>query len=704
MFKWRFNMNKKIILFLLILVSICAISNVSASDSSDFIALDNSTDIEAQAIDEAIDEDEALKANDEIDDEKLSADADDYRTIQQIIDDADEGDTVYLDGTFICDYLVNVDKTVNIVGRGDGAIIKLSDEYREYNTPFFNVNASDVSLRNVKFMGGLFLFGGAITWQGDNGRIYDCEFSDNIASSTENGIGGAILLMGDNCRLENCIFTNNHAYQHGGAVLWYGDYGTIRDCQFRDNKAYGTAGNKGWGGALMLYADNCLVSNCSFINNSCSDYGGAIATHNNTNRIVNCYFEDNFVINNVTYNDGKSDVQGGGAIFSTCIGLAVDGCNFTNNHADGALGGALSLSINNSVSRSYFKGNKALLGNDILASTSSLITSNHIVLDFNETRTEAIHGITLDDGLFNIFELTKIDSVVNFNAGMVFDYAQSGKVGVIVEGGTLELENIRVLNHPEAIIQYNDDELIVSNLNPGEYTLRATTTPDDLHNAVDADLSITVKKSTATISASKTTVALKKGTLWTIRVIDSKTGKPISKMWLKLKVYTGKKYKTVNVQTDAKGIASYQTKNLAKGSHKIVVSGTHVGYTFNTLTSSINVIKPTALTFKVVKKSAKDGATLSITVKNKATKKPVNGVKVKLLIYTGKTYQTVVLKTKKMGKMKGVCGYGTNTLTVGSHKVVIQPENIKYSGSATSKMVIKKSAKKVLPWTHKTSG
>lgn len=701
--------NKKMIFFLLILVSVFVVSNVSAADNSDYSVFDNATDIEMQSIDETVhktlgvshnndesaDEDalEVSKSNDD----ELDNNAEDYRNIQTLIDNSVEGQVIHLNGTYLCDYLINVNKTVTIRGDGDGAVIKLSDEYQVYNTPFFSVSANNVIIENLKFVGGLFMFGGSLTWQGDYGRITSCEFNDNIASSESYGIGGAILLTGKECILENSIFKNNHAYQHGGAVLWYGNNGIIRDCLFTDNKA---TGNKGWGGALMLYADNCVVSNCEFINNTCTDYGGAIATHNQSNKISNCHFEDNRIINNASL----GDVQGGAAIFSTCYDLIIDSCNFTNNRAEGALGGALSLTDNNTVTRSYFKGNLASMGNDILAfKTSTRVSANHFVLDFNETKNQAVYGISPSDleRLFNTFEITKIDSVVSFSAGMVFYYAQQGSIGVSVEGGILELSNIKVLKHPEANINYTDNLLTVSGLGVGEYILTAKTTPDENHNAVEANLTITVKKSTAAISASKVTVALKKSTLWSIKLVDSKTKKPIVGMKLTLKVYTGKKYKTVHVTTNSKGIASYQTKNLAQGSHNIVVSGSHSGYSFNTLKSSIKVIKPTPLIFKVNRENKKDGSTLSIIVLKKSTKKPVNGIKVQLCIYTGKTYKKITLKTKTDKKSKGVCGYGTNTLSVGTHKVVISPVDIKYSGSATSSMVIKSSAKKVPKWTHK---
>ena len=132
-----------------------------------------------------------------------------------------------------------------------------------------------------------------------------------------------------------------------------------------------------------------------------------------------------------------------------------------------------------------------------------------------------------------------------------------------------------------------------------------------------------------------------------------------------------------------------------------MVSGTHSGYKFNTLTSSIKVIKQTALKFKLqARTSDNNGAILSYIVSNKKTNKGINGVKIKFLIYTGKKYKTFVLKTKKIkGSTKiynGAIGFATNEFSAGTHKVKILPYDLKYKGSATSSIVIKKSATKGL--------
>lgn len=695
-------MNKKIMLFLLILVSVCAITHVSAADSSDFIASDN-TDIQVQAISEVNDDASQSDAVELASDEnsKISANNEEYRYIQYLIDTAEEGNIIELEGkNYTCDYLINVNKTVTI--DGNGAIIKYNSS--NDNTPFFNVEGSNVVLKNMKFIGSNFLFGGAITWQGDNGLLDNCEFKENIANSIDYGIGGALLVLGENLNVTNCNFTNNRAYQHGGAISWQADNGIIKNCMFTDNQA---SGDSAWAGALLLQANNCTVENCIFSNNHCTDYGGAIAVHNNTNRIVNCEFNNNYIVGKVNISSNESKFIGGGAVFSTCSELIIDNCTFNGNLAPNGLGGAISLGIRNTVKNSSFTNNSALYVNSIFATGSSSIISNFFQLAYMETVADAISGIneTMLLASNNVFNKTKINSSVTFSAGMIFEYTRSGSITVKVEGGTLELKNIQVLNHPEAKISYSNNLLTVSGLDVGSYILRVTTTPDEYHNSVDGDLSITVNPATAVIQASQLTVALKRGTLWTVKIVDPKTNAPIPGMLVTLKVYTGNKFITVNTYTDSNGEANYQTKGLSKGTHTIIVSATHSGYVFNTLTSSIKVIKPKALTFKIQKRvNTKKGSLVSFIVKDKKTKKGVNGVKLKLLIYTGKTYITINLKTKKVGKFKGAVGYSTNKPSVGKHKIVIMPESIAYSGSKTTSMTIKAASKKYPAWETKVSG
>lgn len=690
-------MKKKIILLLLILISICAISHVSALEDTDTITFDNSCDIAAQIVDE--NDDSSLKSSigedTELDsqgsDEKI---ANDYRNIQTEIDNAKDGDTINLTGNYTSDYIINVNKSVTIQGVGEGAVLKYNGT-NVVQTPFFNVNASNVVLKNIKFVGSLFGFGGAITWLKDDGAMINCEFRENIASG-EYAIGGAVLMFGNNCNMTNCTFINNRASQFGGAVCWNGTNGIINDCKFINNEATTDEEGKG-GGALVILSDNCIVTNCLFSGNTCPDYGGAISVLNNNNTVIrNCEFRGNSISEK-----RDDDNQSGGAIFSACWGMLVDNCTFIGNSAPEAYGGAISLSNWDIVNNSYFEDNRAVFGSHLVGYCPN-VTYNHFLLAYNEIIENAVVvGVSPNDlkALNNTFEKTKINSSVVFTAGMVFKYGASGSIRVEVDGGVIYPENITVLNHPEAIISFVDNTLTVSNLDVGTYTLRVTTTPDENHFSVDSDLNVTVEKATAVVIASKLTVALKSGASWTIKIVDSRDNRPLANMKLTLNVYTGGKFKIVTVTTNSKGEASYNTKDLSAGTHKIVVSANDKSYYLNPITSSITVVKQTSLKFKVFKKQdGKSGSLRSFIITNKKTKKGINGVKIKVLIYTGKKYKTYILKTKKIKSKKktynGALGFATNDFSAGKHKVVLMPANIKYKGTLKISIKIKKSATK----------
>ena len=61
-------------------------------------------------------------------------------------------------------------------------------------------------------------------------------------------------------------------------------------------------------------------------------------------------------------------------------------------------------------------------------------------------------GINIDElPLYgNVLNKTKHGSSVMFSAGMIFEYATSGSIYVTVDGGRIDPNSIRVLNHPEA--------------------------------------------------------------------------------------------------------------------------------------------------------------------------------------------------------------------------------------------------------------
>lgn len=174
-----------------------------------------------------------------------------------------------------------------------------------------------------------------------------------------------------------------------------------------------------------------------------------------------------------------------------------------------------------------------------------------------------------------------------------------------------------------------------------------------------------------------------------ITVTNTLTNKVIGGYSLKVKIYTGSSYKTYSVDTNSKGVATIKISTLSIASHKIEI-------TSDTNFNELN-IKKVSTTVKVAKAKTtvkapkvtnkyKKSKYFSVTIKDKATKKIVKNLKIKVKVYTGKKYKTYTIKTNS----KGVAKLNTKSLKVGSHKVVISSGNAKYTVSAKSTIKIKR--------------
>ena len=168
-----------------------------------------------------------------------------------------------------------------------------------------------------------------------------------------------------------------------------------------------------------------------------------------------------------------------------------------------------------------------------------------------------------------------------------------------------------------------------------------------------------------------------------IKLNSNETNSTLDGFKLTVKVFTGKKYKKYTVITKSNGTATLKTrKNLAVGKHKVTIT-TGDSFTKKT-TITVNKIKTTVKAPKVTNKFKKSKY-FKVAVKDKATKKAVSNVKVKLKVFTGKKYITKTIKTNS----KGIAKLNTKFLKIGSHKVVISSANGNYKISAKSKITIR---------------
>ena len=114
--------------------------------------------------------------------------------------------------------------------------------------------------------------------------------------------------------------------------------------------------------------------------------------------------------------------------------------------------------------------------------------------------------------------------------------------------------------------------LSLSNLKVGTYKVEVTCTDKNV-NAKKVTSKIVIKKPTpAKLTAKKMTAKKGAKKYFKVKVTNKKTKKVMKGVKVKVKVYTGKKYKTYKVKTNKKGIAKISTKKLKVGKHKVVVT------------------------------------------------------------------------------------------------------------------------------------
>ena len=103
--------------------------------------------------------------------------------------------------------------------------------------------------------------------------------------------------------------------------------------------------------------------------------------------------------------------------------------------------------------------------------------------------------------------VNKVDSTLQLNKDIKFNYGSSDYTLATTEGDN-GIEAF-VINHPEAIVDINNNKIIISGLDVGNYTLVVTTIPDYNHNSVNATVPIIVSKMPTTIDINNISLTLK---------------------------------------------------------------------------------------------------------------------------------------------------------------------------------------------------
>ncbi len=558
MFRISSNLSKICLGILILILGLSVISTVNASD----VAGDANTTYPA--------EQDVVQSN-------VSS----FDDLSAKINETPENGILTLD----CDYEyrngsnkgIMISKSITIDGAGHTLDGKKASR-------MFNVTADNVTLKNINFVNGNAYGryfsnsagGGAIYWNGANGAIESCNFTNNYGNGIEddpfdkeevwideNGIefhtyrirpmgaktneGGAIVWNATNGTVFRCIFKNNGVGypNYGGAICWRGSLGKVLESEFYENDAWAGAAicwigengtilyskfvNSGsiFGRDIMWFGENGLIK-YSFLLSSegCPLYpysGNVVADYNfwgdilpdtKIDKISNLH---NWIVLNASYTQDfvkKGDII---VVKSNVLLLGNDGSfsEFTEFDIPGNV--TMKADRDGFVQLSFSKGKL-----EVKIVPKTKIVSKNLVKYYKQSKQFKVRVYGADGK-------PAVGKFVNFTIGKHTYKVRTDKKGY----ATLKI-----------------------NMKPGKYTVIVKFEDVKVKNK------ITVKTTLITKNKSK---KVKKSAKFKIKVLNSK-GKAYKNQLVKVK-FKGKTYK---LKTNKKGIAIFKIpKKLKVGKYKI---------------------------------------------------------------------------------------------------------------------------------------
>ncbi|MBQ6511204.1 hypothetical protein [Methanobrevibacter sp.] len=326
-----------------------------------------------------------------------------FQDIQNVINNARAGDTIYLTGDYSAngnESTINIDKRLTITSASSATLDG------EDVSSIFNItgDAHGSVISNLRFI------------------------------HAEGDVGSAVYILTKNVIVDNCIFENNHA-NHGGVLsslydLYTAENLTIQNCEFRNNSGYfKSLQNFSTAGAVGVYGMNSKVINCLFDSNwvkgSGSVYGGAIQIGLDVNNykalVYNCTFNNNYAISINRNSHGGAGCVRNGVEYVNCV--------FTNNHAD--QGGALTFHASGKLENCTFRDNYAnkLYGGAVSTGYQYDIMDFEIVNCYFECNIAPKGGAIQVAGVnINIFNSTFYDNYADVYGGALNIEAQNVEI------------------------------------------------------------------------------------------------------------------------------------------------------------------------------------------------------------------------------------------------------------------------------------
>ena len=393
-----------------------------------------------------------------------------FNAIQNAINSAKAGDTIYLSGTYTgSGTQININKHLTIIGSDgctldaqgksdifsfgtylDGTFNTVSTYCKSniYNINFYN-GKNAINIRDY----GYTTYGKVVT---RNYVISGCNFSNmsNAIFFNENERWNNLkenLIL----NVYNSTFNNTNNAIHLIPYSWAGFQTTklnVSDCNFTNNKASaiyivdmntGQTDGNGYSIEDATYNSTYTIAGCNFMNNNASDGGAIYYSANSGNLYQGQYNFCNFTIINCNFINNTASY--GGAIYYSVmesplyaqgnyqvhwLNSTISGCNFTSNKAKS--GGAI-YQIGNgilspSIKDSSFINNKANFKQLTLS-----VNNNYVLTPILEGNEDYINAIISSKAV-------TFSNVTYWNGEVVNSDIVSPKMSSRVQGINITIE------------------------------------------------------------------------------------------------------------------------------------------------------------------------------------------------------------------------------------------------------------------------
>lgn len=580
------------------------IGDISIDSSQNMVSID-STDLDDLSS-ELLNDDEGSGETDEpTDNGDVPVENKTFDAIQNAIVQASENDTILLNGTYTSTgkNMIIVNKAVTIQGVNN-AVLDGNQFKTRFRIDVPNVIFKDICFKNFKFDDNET----AIIITKNGVTLNNCSFINNTGEIT------AILANGGTCKITASKFSNNA--NDIGAICLNNAKLDISNSSFNGNKyitkkaVYISDPVDGDipSGLISSFNSNLSLSNLNFYSNKMT---GLSAKKSNCT-VVNSIFnnteiaivsaDSNSSIKNSTFTKLKNGII-------LCGGNnAVNACNFINNSAVSLiLDGEFYSRGSNTISNSKFINNTNkngasaiyvyMLGANILNCTfknNSKLTEKGII--FLETK--SLVTVTNGNKTQKFKKATVLDNSLKAYDYITFvvknSFTTSYKSGKAFIGKVIYGFNKKTLSSFYGVCyiekgkkEYWEDfgsniKIDFSKYPVGTYKVIFALSPDGSEDLVWRDVhaltTVKITKAKTVVTAPKVTAKYKKSKYFKVTVKNKVSKKAASKIKVKIKVYTGKKYKTYTVKTNKKGVAKLNTKKLKRGKHKVVISSGNSNY------------------------------------------------------------------------------------------------------------------------------